>query len=209
MPSSPTRNTPRCSASNRCLGAVEDAIEHRLRVGHRAADHLQHLGGRGLLLQRLLGLVEQPRVLDRDHGLVGEGLEQREFLVGERPHVWRRRRSTPTPRSSQASARSDRASPRRGPRMRAPARTRSGTSAHVQHVGARVTARPVTSSPERAAERARESNRHPAPAAPASPMDHAVVAERARSPSCSPGEQVTAARSRSCRTRAACRRPSC
>ena len=32
---------------------------------------------------RLLGLVEQPRVLDRDHRLVGEGLEQRELLVGK------------------------------------------------------------------------------------------------------------------------------
>ena len=25
--------------------------------------------------------LEQPRVLDRDHGLVGEGLQQRDFLV--------------------------------------------------------------------------------------------------------------------------------
>ena len=32
-----------------------------------------------------LGLVEQPHVLDRDHGLVGEGLEQLQLLVGERP----------------------------------------------------------------------------------------------------------------------------
>ena len=29
--------------------------------------------------------VEQPHVLDRDHRLVGEGLEQRDLLVGERP----------------------------------------------------------------------------------------------------------------------------
>ena len=49
---------------------------------------LQHLGGRGLLLQRfgqivgaLAQLVDQPRVLDRDDGLGGEGLEQRELLV--------------------------------------------------------------------------------------------------------------------------------
>ena len=38
---------------------------------------LQDLGGRGLPLQRLLGLVEQAHVLDRDHRLVGEGLQQR------------------------------------------------------------------------------------------------------------------------------------
>ncbi len=35
--------------------------------GDRAADDLQHLARRRLLLQRLLGLVEQPHVLDRDH----------------------------------------------------------------------------------------------------------------------------------------------
>ena len=46
----------------------------------------KHLGGRRLLLQRLvevararLHLVEQPRVLDRDDGLVGESLEQRDL----------------------------------------------------------------------------------------------------------------------------------
>ena len=35
-------------------------------------------GGAGFLR-----LLEQPRVLDRDHGLVGEGLEQRDLLVAE------------------------------------------------------------------------------------------------------------------------------
>ena len=54
--------------------ALEDLVEHRRRVGNRAADHRQHLGGGGLLFQRFPGLVEQARVLDRDHGLVGEGL---------------------------------------------------------------------------------------------------------------------------------------
>ena len=53
---------------------------------------LQHLGGRGLLLQRLgeivgalAQLVEQPRVLDGDDGLRGEVLHQLDLLVGERP----------------------------------------------------------------------------------------------------------------------------
>ncbi len=66
---------------------VEDLVEHRCGVGHRTADHLQHLGRGGLLLQRLLGLVEQPHVLDRDHRLVGEGLEQPDVLFGEGPHL--------------------------------------------------------------------------------------------------------------------------
>ena len=58
------------------------------KVERRAADDLEHVGGGGLLLQRFaevarfrLHLVEQPRILDRDHGLVGEGLEQGELLV--------------------------------------------------------------------------------------------------------------------------------
>ena len=54
------------------------------------ADDAQDLAGRRLLLQGLgevgvlgLELVEQPHVLHGDHGLVGEGLHQRD-LVGER-----------------------------------------------------------------------------------------------------------------------------
>ena len=62
---------------------------------------LQDLARRGLLLERLLGLVEQPHVLDRDHRLVGEGLEQRDLLVGER-----------RPRAAQHRDRADRARPR-------------------------------------------------------------------------------------------------
>ena len=67
------------------LAAVEDLVEHRLRVGDRAADHLQHLGGRGLLLERLLRLVEEASVLDRDHRLVGKGADQLELASSERP----------------------------------------------------------------------------------------------------------------------------
>ena len=38
----------------------------------------------GELLRSRLHLVEQPHVLDRDHRLVGEGLDQLDLLVGER-----------------------------------------------------------------------------------------------------------------------------
>ena len=54
---------------------------------------LRMSAGGGLLLQRLrkiarlgLHLFEQPHILDRDHGLVGEGLQQGDLLVAERLH---------------------------------------------------------------------------------------------------------------------------
>ena len=53
---------------------------------------LQDLARRRLLLERLLGLVEQAHVLDRDHRLVGEGLEQRDLLVRKWPGSAGRRR---------------------------------------------------------------------------------------------------------------------
>ena len=56
-----------------------EGVEHRLQIERRAADDLEHVGGRGLLGERLLDLpgarlhlVEQANVLDRNHGLVGE-----------------------------------------------------------------------------------------------------------------------------------------
>ena len=71
---------------------LDDSIEHRLHVRRRAADDAEHLGRRGLMLQSLaqfrvalLKLFKQPDVLDRDDRLVGEGFEQADLLVAERP----------------------------------------------------------------------------------------------------------------------------
>ena len=44
---------------------------------------MQDLGRRGLPLERLLGLVEQPHVLDRDHRLVGERAQDGDVLLAE------------------------------------------------------------------------------------------------------------------------------
>src|SRR5262245_47890764 len=44
-------------------------LEYRLKRARRAADDLEHLRRRSLLLQRLAQLVEQARVLDGDDGL--------------------------------------------------------------------------------------------------------------------------------------------
>jgi len=51
---------------------LDQGIEHGLDIEGRAADHLEHTGGGGLLLQRLAQLVEKPRVLDGDDGLFGK-----------------------------------------------------------------------------------------------------------------------------------------
>ena len=69
-------------------GALRDGLEDRLGVGRRLADHLQDVAGRRLLLERFsqvtvagLEFLEQPHVLDRNHGLVGKGLEQSDLPV--------------------------------------------------------------------------------------------------------------------------------
>ena len=59
-------------------GRLDQRIEHRLQIEGRAADDLEHVGGGGLLLQRLeivgalAQLVEQARVLDGDDGLLAK-----------------------------------------------------------------------------------------------------------------------------------------
>jgi len=47
------------------------------------ARDLEVLDGRGKLLSARLNLVEQPRVLDFDHRLVGEGLKKTDFVLRE------------------------------------------------------------------------------------------------------------------------------
>src|SRR5688500_47687 len=61
-------------ASEQTRRALDDGIEYWLLVRRTAADHLQDLRSRGLLLERLLRLVKQAHVLDGDHRLVGERL---------------------------------------------------------------------------------------------------------------------------------------
>ena len=74
--------------------ALHDGVEDRLHVGGRARDHAEDLAGRGLLLQRLgqvavapVELGEEAHVLDRDDGLVREGLEELDLAVREVAHL--------------------------------------------------------------------------------------------------------------------------
>jgi len=72
---------------------MRERIQHRLQVESRPADHLEHVCGGSLLLQRfaeiggaLAQLVEQSGVLDGDDGLTGEVLDEIDLLFGERTH---------------------------------------------------------------------------------------------------------------------------
>ena len=63
-------------------GSLNNGLEHRPHIGRRGCDHAEDVGAPGLISQRLgqvaglgLHLFEQSRVLDRDDGLVGEGLD--------------------------------------------------------------------------------------------------------------------------------------
>src|SRR6516162_3581591 len=66
-------------------------FEHRVEdwgeVAWRGIDDLEYLGGGGLLFQSLARLGDQPSILHCDHRLRSEVLQQRDLLVGERPHL--------------------------------------------------------------------------------------------------------------------------
>src|SRR5262249_26692518 len=64
-------------------GRFDQRAQHRLQIKSRAADDLEHVGGGGLLLQRLAKFIEQPSVLDGDDRLVGEALDQLYLLPGK------------------------------------------------------------------------------------------------------------------------------
>ena len=102
-------------ASHRLHGRLDQRREHRLQVARRATDHLEHVGGGRLLLQRFWqgrglrpALIEQADIADGDHGLVGEGLQQGDlgFSVNGFASVTAKRDRSDRPRSPCAAARS-------------------------------------------------------------------------------------------------------
>ena len=74
------------------VGHVEDVLElavpcDQMRRFVEHGDAVAHvLEGDAEFLLALADFVQQPRVLHRDHRLGGEVLQQRDLLVGERPH---------------------------------------------------------------------------------------------------------------------------
>src|SRR5262245_24751067 len=63
---------------------LDQRVEHHLQVEGGATYDLEHICRRGLLLQRLAQLVEQPSVLDGDYGLRRKIGDQLDLLFGER-----------------------------------------------------------------------------------------------------------------------------
>ena len=68
----------------------DQSIEYRIQIERRPADHLQHIGGRGLLRSassrsRVLACTSSNRrdILDRDDGLVGERLDELDLALRE------------------------------------------------------------------------------------------------------------------------------
>ena len=70
------------------LGIAENGVERRAQLVAHIGEELRLVLARFLELAALvLDFLEQPHILDGDHGLVGEGRDQLDLLVGERPHL--------------------------------------------------------------------------------------------------------------------------
>src|SRR5215475_12483517 len=63
---------------------LNQGIEDWLEIKGGATDDFEHFTRGSLLFQRFLQFLEQPHVLDGDHGLVGKGFKKRDLLVGTR-----------------------------------------------------------------------------------------------------------------------------
>ena len=82
-----TRRITASSALAHLSGILGYRIQHRLNIRRRAGDDAQNFTRGGLLFQRLLEFLEQPHVLNGDHGLISEGFEQLNLRWGEGTHL--------------------------------------------------------------------------------------------------------------------------
>ena len=91
---------------------LQDRVEDGSQVARRGVDDPQYFRGRGLLLERLARLGQEPRVLHRDDRLCRKVLHQADLFLGERPHLLAvqsdgaKQRTVPAQRHGQRSANS-------------------------------------------------------------------------------------------------------
>jgi hypothetical protein len=60
-----------------------ESLKDGLKVSRRSADHFEHIRGGSLLLQGFARLVQQTPILDGDHGLISERLQQGDLALSE------------------------------------------------------------------------------------------------------------------------------
>src|SRR5262249_12095515 len=75
-------------------GRFAQRVEHRLQIKGRAADDLQHVAGRRLVFERFfevvraaLQFIEEARILDGDHRLIGKRRDQSDLFVRKRVNL--------------------------------------------------------------------------------------------------------------------------
>src|SRR5262245_31593610 len=66
---------------------VDDRLKNGPKVSPRAAYNGQALRVRCLLFQRLSQFAQQPCILNRNHGLIGESCDELYLLFGEWVHL--------------------------------------------------------------------------------------------------------------------------
>src|SRR5258706_683985 len=74
----------RVESITQATGRLCQGVQHLLQIEGRAADDLQDISGRGLLLQGFAQFPEQSCILDSDHRLLREIAEQFDLLVSKR-----------------------------------------------------------------------------------------------------------------------------
>ena len=83
---------PCLTAWEQSCATHDDRIENRLAVRNGAADYLEDFGRSTLVIECLLHIVEQPHILDRDHGLIGKSGRKLDLLVREGSYLRARQR---------------------------------------------------------------------------------------------------------------------
>ena len=115
----------------------DDRVEDRLDLERALRGDTEHFRRGGLALERLLRLVEEAHVLDRDHRLIRERPHQGDLAIGEWPHHQARhdqdpdRRAVAKHRNGEQASRPDRLRHRRHVDVR-----RGGEIRKVDHFGA-------------------------------------------------------------------------